>query len=368
MSHFTIIIFPFTTVHQERERYAFDSIDTHHGLPHWIRRSDIFEDVTSLYINRSEILYQEYPFRVKFVGEKAVDTGGVCRDLFSAFWDKAYEKAFDGTNSLMPAVHPHVDMDIFPVFGAIFSHGFISCGFIPVRLGFPTILAIVHGTSVTIPDSILMSSFQDCLSSHDKGIVEQALNMAVFPDKMAKSLITILSQFGCQHRPTSLNLRNLIVRIARHEFVTKPSAALISLHSGVPNCHIGFWDTFSVDRLFRLYNASRGSPQVVIDKLVEPLDMDSTQQKVFGYLTSFIGNLTPNELMAFLRFVTGSSSLIEQGIQVSFNSLTGIGRRPISHTCTSEIHLSTSYVSYVEFSEEFYSILQNRDSWEMHAI
>ena len=27
--------------------------------------------------------------RIKFVGEKAVDTGGVCRDMFSAFWDIA---------------------------------------------------------------------------------------------------------------------------------------------------------------------------------------------------------------------------------------------------------------------------------------
>ena len=73
---FAWFYFLFTTVHQERERYAFDSIDTHHGLPHWIRRSDIFEDVTSLYNNKSESLFQEYPFRGKFVGEKAVDTGG----------------------------------------------------------------------------------------------------------------------------------------------------------------------------------------------------------------------------------------------------------------------------------------------------
>ena len=31
----------------------------------------------------------ESRMRIKFVGEKAVDTGGVCRDMFSAFWDIA---------------------------------------------------------------------------------------------------------------------------------------------------------------------------------------------------------------------------------------------------------------------------------------
>ena len=86
--------------------------------------------------------------RITFVGEKAVDTGGVCRDMFSAFWDKAYEKASD---ALIPAVHPHVDMELFPLLGAIFSYGFKSCGFIPVRLGFPTFAALVLSTSVHIP-------------------------------------------------------------------------------------------------------------------------------------------------------------------------------------------------------------------------
>ena len=182
---------------------------------------------------------------------------------------------------------------------------------------------------------------------------------------MTTSLISILNQFCCQHRPTPQNIRSLIVQIARHEFLTKPLAALNSLHSGVPVCHAGFWNSFSVDRLFRLHRASRGSPQHVIDKLVvyglEPAEG-------FVYLTSFIGNLTPKELMAFLRFVTGSSSLSEKGIHISFNTLTGIARRPISHTCSSELQLSSSYISYIEFSEEFYNILRNSDTWEMHAI
>lgn len=86
------------------------------------------------------------------------------------------------------------------------------------------------------------------------------------------------------------------------------------------------------------------------------------------YLTIFIGNLTHKELMAFLRFVTGSSLLSEKRMHVSFNSLTGIARRPISHTCSCELQLSTSYISYIEFSEEFYNVLRSSDAWEMHAI
>ena len=359
-------------VHEEREKYAIDSIDTHQGLPHHIRRSNLFEDVISLYTEKAESLFHEYPLRIAFDGEKAVDTGGVCRDMFSGFWDKAYEKAFDGTNALMPAVHPHVDMEMLPLLGAIFSHGFLSCGFIPVRLGFPTFVAIVLGPTVTIPDSMLIASFQEFLSCHDQTIIIDALNKSstevTFHDNVTTNLISILNQFCCQHKPTPKNLRSLIVQIAKHEFLTKPLAALNSLHGGVPVCHAGFWAGFSVDRLFRLHRASKGSPEHVIDKLVEPPYMDSNQQKVFVYLTSFIGNLTHKELMAFLRFVTGSSSLSEKRMHVSFNNLTGIARRPISHTCSCELQLSTSYISYIEFSEEFYNILRSSDAWEMHAI
>ena len=75
----------------------------------------------------------------------------------------------------------------------------------------------------------------------------------------------------------------------------------------------------------------------MIAKLIEPFPMDSNQQRIFTYLTSFIGNLTENEVSAFLRFVTGSSSLLAKGIQVSFNNLTGMARRPISHTCSCEL-------------------------------
>lgn len=39
-------------------------------------------------------ILEEYPFRVQYENELAVDTGGVCRDLFSAFWEEAYLKSF----------------------------------------------------------------------------------------------------------------------------------------------------------------------------------------------------------------------------------------------------------------------------------
>jgi len=64
------------------------------GIFHSIKRSDIFDSVNQLISN--EAVRAEYPSRVMFPGEAAFDSGGVCRDMFSAYWEVSYKKFFDG--------------------------------------------------------------------------------------------------------------------------------------------------------------------------------------------------------------------------------------------------------------------------------
>ena len=56
--------------------------------------------------NSAQIL-GEYPFCVWFDGEKAVNTVGVCRDIYFSFWESAHLKHFDGENNLLiSAINP----------------------------------------------------------------------------------------------------------------------------------------------------------------------------------------------------------------------------------------------------------------------
>ena len=48
-------------------------------------RSDIFDEVLRLYTTE-ENLFHEYPIRIKFKDERAIDTGGVVRDMHSGFF------------------------------------------------------------------------------------------------------------------------------------------------------------------------------------------------------------------------------------------------------------------------------------------
>ena len=90
----------------------------------------------------------------------------------------------------------------------------------------------------------------------------------------------------------------------------------------------------------------------------ESKEMTSGQARVLGYLRTFIGNLNHQDLRNFLRFVTGSS-VIDKKISVTFNSLSGLARRPISHTCSCTLELSVTYITYPDFAEEFLTVLRS---------
>ena len=56
----------------------------HRDDVHEIQRSEVFENVLNLYRNNLQII-SEYPFRAKFLDEKALDVGGVSRDTMMFF-------------------------------------------------------------------------------------------------------------------------------------------------------------------------------------------------------------------------------------------------------------------------------------------
>ena len=83
-----------------------DVLDTHLGLPHCILRDRVYDNWPSLYTKKLEQILKEFPFRVHYRDEKAIDTGGVSRDVFSAFWEHVYLKQFNGGDILVPALIP----------------------------------------------------------------------------------------------------------------------------------------------------------------------------------------------------------------------------------------------------------------------
>ena len=274
--------------------------------------------------------------------------------MFSSFWEEAYLKNFDGESLLVPAVHPNTDIATFPILGTVLSHGFMACGYLPVRIAFPVIAATLCSPSVKIPDAIIFESFIDYLTAHESSILCDTIDQNVFSCQTQTQLINTLSRLGCTEVPSPANIKQLVLRVAKHLFLGKPLGALYALNSGVPIPYHSFWQNFPIDKLFHLYKVLNATTSAILE---EPVDINPTEDRVFGFLLSFVGNMKQNELRLFLRFITGSSVRLAKHIKVSFNSLTGLARRPISHTCDCNLELPVSYATYPEVESEFTNVL-----------
>ena len=147
-----------------------NALNTHQGYPRPIKRANVYDGVIEMYQENRVNILQEYLFRIQYQNERAVDTEGVCRDMFSAFWEEVYVKNFDGETLLVPAIDPNTDVAIFLILGTILSHGFMVCGYLPVRIAFPVLAATLCGPSVKTPDAILLDFFTDYLTTDKRSL------------------------------------------------------------------------------------------------------------------------------------------------------------------------------------------------------
>lgn len=159
----------------------------------------------------------------------------------------------------------------------------------------------------------------------------------------------------------------LLTKAAMYTLLTKPAAALLMLRHGVPVEHHSFWNSMPLE-FFSLYNTMSVSMVKVLSLLQEPYFRNEAEDDARLLLRKCIGNMSSVELRHFLRFVTGSAVITVKGINVTFNKLSGLARRPISHTCTGTIELSSTYSSLPEFEAELKTVLHSEYSWTMDCI
>lgn len=110
---------------------------------HVIERRDVFDNVNDLLSKKSVL--SEFPLQIEFSSEAGLDSGGVCRDMISAYLEHAYKQFFDGNSILVPVLHPDADMQTFPRLGLVISHGYLVSGFLPTRIAFPALASILLG-------------------------------------------------------------------------------------------------------------------------------------------------------------------------------------------------------------------------------
>ena len=58
---------------------------------------------------RQKKMGKEFPMNIALQSEKALDQGGVTREMLSAFWEVAYATYFYGEGVVIPLIHAQID-------------------------------------------------------------------------------------------------------------------------------------------------------------------------------------------------------------------------------------------------------------------
>ena len=167
--------------------------------------------------------------------------------MFSSFFDAMYPILFDGNVLLSPVVHPQIDLAMFSTIGTIISHSYLTCGILPIRIVFPSLVRCILGMSAVVSDSILTETFIDSLSSHEADSFKEAVTQVkqnptikAFSEDLSSKLVAVLSRFGCRQYPSPSKLKQMLTQVASFEFTMKPAVAITAIHQGIPSVHAPF--------------------------------------------------------------------------------------------------------------------------------
>lgn len=221
-----------------------------------------------------------------------------------------------------------------------------------------------------IDDNLLQRSFMLYLSQFERDVLVQGLSTSKLASFQEDAILGIYSQYSmnCLPAKTPEQLKEHIILMARTHLLYKPMNILMWMRNGMGEKITVMQARFGKDEIEKMYKVLLPSKEKVLAKISYSQDLRPEESRVLSYLRNFIGTMDDCLLDKFIRFVTGSSVAPQSPIQVAFNSTVGLRRAPSSSTCSSVLHLSTSYLSFGEFRKEFTAVLSDDSCFEMGVL
>ena len=340
--------------------------------PIQVSRESVLPDLLRCYDNDDVV---SSTIKVTFTDEEGEDCGGLTQDMFSAFWEQAFDMHFDGEEIKVPFASPsnlHVARNTFEAMGRIFSHGFILTGAIPVRFCQSSVMGAFLG-SQSVPGPVLLRDLLNHVSEREAKVMSLAMSATEkesITDEQEDILFSVFARFAMRIAPLwGESLKDQLIKLARYIFVLRPLCILQWMVDGVPKNHVDeLWSQLNPSDFESLYESLKPSVPRVLQSLRTESDLKPEEEVAFYYLKDFVGNMDQELLERFLRFVTGRPSASLSPITVSFNRAEGLARTPKASTCSNCLVISVCYSTLSEFKKEFTNILLSSEAFEMHSI
>eukprot|EP00112_Aurelia_sp_Birch-Aquarium-sp1_P026041 Seg8990.2 transcript_id=Seg8990.2/GoldUCD/mRNA.D3Y31 product="hypothetical protein" protein_id=Seg8990.2/GoldUCD/D3Y31 len=290
------------------------------------------------------------------IAEQGVGSG-VTKEIYSLFRKDAYESLMVGESERVPFIRHDMNLSKWEAIGRILLKGYIDAGYWPLKMSYIFIAVFLFGENILTEDTML-SSFKKYLSQSEAKLVEGLINEGV--DVQEEEVQDFLSVFECKRLATTGNIKSILIEIGHKELVQKPQyiAKCWQVTKSKLKSVIG-----TLESLYEIYEKIKPST----NRVTALLKTDTSSQahlEIFGYLKRYIKGLDDATLAKFLRYCTGADVIICDEIVVTFTEYSGMGRRPIAHTCGCVLEIPATFANFVEFREEFGNIL-NCDNWEI---
>lgn len=300
--------------------------------------------------------------KMEFTNEKAVDSDGVSREAYSAFWEDFLEQC-EGEDERVPRLRADYSEKKWEALGRVWLKGYLDHKIIPVRLSPAFVLACCQGLS-SVDEELLIMSFARFLSENERASLEKALQGNI-DETVEEDLLDVFSRMGSHCMPSKDNLRAAILTMAHKALLQEPKFIIDCFHNII---HTSVPTVITKDSIMGLYGSKRPTIKKVVQMIKPSTESPSPQeQTALNYLLRYVRNIDQRKLEIFLRFCTGSTVLCKDTMEVTFSTLCGLSRRPVAHTCGAVLELPCTYSSYPEFPKEFDSVLSG-DCFTMDIV
>ena len=281
---------------------------------------------------------------------------GVVREMFSVFWDRFVMLHCEGSSQFTISVTPAMQPQDYVTVGRIMTHGFVLCGSFPVQLARASLHQALFGT---VSNECLLDSFLMLLPEKERETMLLGLNgTKPFP---LEEIVDILDDFKETTMPSSANLRELLLKVATAEFVTKPFLPLLKLREGMGD----FWNGTTKEELDSLYDMCCPTPTRVACHL-SSVPGNPQEEKVYRWLKRYARNLESKMAVKFVRFCTASDVLLpEKSIAVRFEHMPEGAIRPMARTCFRSLTVACNYRSFNHLKENFDFYLRDPTQWDL---
>ncbi|KAJ8032736.1 hypothetical protein HOLleu_22765 [Holothuria leucospilota] len=318
-----------------------------------IHRLRVLEDMISAF-QSGDTIHQQLTF--SFVGESAIDQSGVSRDAYSSFWDAFYERRTSGTNTVVPCVTVQYCRKEWLAVGHILVKGYMDHRIFPVRLNL-TFLTVMPLGEKAVSEDLILSSLYSYLSEDVKDLLTRARNNDLKDDEEGE-LVQFLADSGWTSTiPNYVNKTDFdkcLLQIG-HKILIQTSKYPLVCIADVTRRHLSH-KISDVDSIKSLVKELTPTTRKVL-KLFQAEINSCREQNAFDLLKKYVRGLGRDMLPKFLKFCTGSSVMSVTSIDVTFNSTSGLQRRPVARTCGPVLEISVMYTDIADMRYEFNSVL-----------